>query len=166
MGAQAQINRARREIKRAAEATKDAAAVYLEGVDRATRVLNWIEANYSAPFLITVQVAHSGVIAIDDDSVFTVAATADEFQSKKAFLDMVATATMSMGILAIVDGESAETIKSGHGYVHAWIVGNDGLPERLPVKPSVTAQLKSDFSFLGPYEHVEAIPMTDLPAAT
>lgn len=165
MGTQSQMNRARREIKREAETTQDAAVIYLEGVNRATRVLNWIEANYSAPFVITVQVAHSGVTAIDDDSFFTVAATPEEFQTKKAFMDMVATATMSMGILAIVDGESAEKIKNGHGHLHAWIVGHDGLPERLPVKQSVTAQLKADFSFLSPYEHVEAIPMTDLPAA-
>jgi hypothetical protein len=164
MGTQAQINKLRRQAKREEESKRDAAAIYLEGTDRATRILAWIEANHQAPFAMTVQVASSGIIATDDDSFFTVAASPDEFASKKAFLDMVANATMSMGVLAVIDGASATLIQNGQGHVRAWILGNEGFPERLPVKPAVTAQLKADFGFLAPYEHVEALPMTDLPA--
>lgn len=165
MGIQAKINRARRQIQAENTAKRDAAGIYLEGIDRATRVLSWINANYQAPFAMSVQVAQSGVIATEDDTFFTVAATPDEFASKKAFLDMVANATMSMGILAVIDGESPEQIRNGRGLFRAWILADEGHPERLPVQAAVTAQLKADFEFLSPYEHVEALPMTDLPAA-
>lgn len=165
MGTQAKLTKARREIKREAESLKDATAIYLEGVDRATRILTWVEANHQAPYAITVQVAHSGIIAIEDDTFFAVAATPDEFATKKIFVDMVANATMSMGILALISGDSQAQIQHGTGAVRAWMLGDDGLPEQLPVTDGVTSQLKADFPFLAPYEHVEALPMIELPAA-
>lgn len=165
MGIQAKMNKARRQIHAEKTAARDAAAIYREGAERATRILSWIGANYQAPFAMSVRVADSGVIATEDDTFYTVATSPSEFAQKKAFLDMVATAAMSMGILALIDGESPEQIKNGRGLVRAWILADEGHPERLPVLPAVTAQLKSDFDFLAPFEHVEALPMTDLPAA-
>lgn len=165
MGTQAQLNKARRQIKREADSLKDAAAIYMEGVDRATRILSWVEANHQAPYAMTIQVAHTGVIAIEDDTFFSVAATPSEFASKKTFIDMVANGTMSAGILAVIAGESQAQIQNGRGTVRAWLLSNEGLPERLPVTTGVTSQLKVDFPFLAPYEHVDALPMEDLPAA-
>lgn len=165
MGNQAKTNRARRQILTDRAVAADAAAIYGVGARRASSILSWIEANYQAPFAMSVRPSGSGYIVTEDDSFYTVAASPAEFADKRAFIDAVAEATMTMGILVLIDGESPEQIRDGRGLVRAWILADQGHPERLPVTPAVTAQLKADFEFLASFEHVEALPMTDLPAA-
>lgn len=151
MGQQRSLNRVRR--LRSVQA-RTSRAIYLEGVQRATQLLTAVRQAVPAPFTIFAAEPGGEVHAFSDD-YFTVAATEEDFESRRAFTEFVAQLTMSSGLIAV---ESTAA-----GTAQLWMLRDDAVIP-VPATPGTTAQMHLDFPMLAECAHVEAMDLDFAPA--
>ena len=127
--------------------------LYLEGIDRATVLLEAVRRQVPDRFIMYVKARGEAEIHSFSDAYFDVATTAEDFDERKRFTEQVALLAVTEGLLAIVTPPSA-LLPSGK--VMAWLFGEGIGIASIPGVPGTTKQLVLDLPMVEGAYHSDA----------